>query len=391
MELIFDYLQTQLKELRILNVAREDTISIKKMASKFDGCEKIVVIGTGGSSLGGKCLVNIAAGLKGKSPRVIFLENVDSLTFLNSIQRLDQNKTGIIVISKSGKTTESLMLFLTLLELWPNFDYKSRAMAITELSEDNDLRNLADSLDMEIVEHDKNIGGRFSVFSVVGLLPAFLEGWDIDSFRQGGREVLNQLEICHHYKESALFLEAIGMFEEFSTGTIDQHVLMIYSDLLEDYGKWFAQLIGESLGKSECFGITPVRAIGSIDQHSLLQLFLAGPKNKLYTVLGIERESNSDRIPRIERGHNSPSGQNRVIERLENKTIYEIMNMHRRSTIAALKECGVVREILLDGLDEPSLGEVMMREIIVVITLARRADINPFDQPAVEGLKQKLS
>jgi glucose-6-phosphate isomerase len=383
---VLDTLRRQIRDLRIFRVLFDDTRFITEIARKFSECEKIVIIGTGGSSLGGRCLVNISAAIRGESPRVIFLENVDVLTFTNSVNNLDPNKTGIIVISKSGRTTETLMLFLTLLELWPNFDYNRRAIAITELSEHNDLRLLSESLGMEVIEHDKEIGGRFSVFSVVGLLPALLEGWNIDEFKEGAIEVLRDV-IEENISLSRDFLlgEIRKMFDVFSEGKVDQHVLMVYSDILEDYGKWYAQLVGESLGKKEDFGITPILAIGTVDQHSQLQLYLAGPANKMFTIIGVKEASRKS--PRISAvvGKLNPAPE--IISKLFGHEIHQLMRSHQAATIAALSGRGFVRVIDLDRLKERSVGRLMMTNVLEVLGLAALADVNPFDQPAVEKSK----
>ncbi|MDR1289389.1 MAG: hypothetical protein LBJ77_03310 [Holosporales bacterium] len=386
---ILDSLKRQIQDLRIFRVLYDDTRFISEIARKFRECEKIVVIGTGGSSLGGKCLVNLAAAIRGNNPRVIFLENVDTLTFMNAINNLDPISTGIIVISKSGRTTETLMLFLTLIELWPNFDFRRRAISITESSEDNDLRILSDSLGMEIIDHDKEIGGRFSVFSVVGLLPALLEGWDIDKFRAGAIEVLREIEDSTPPEDCPLMLDIQKMFKEFSGGKVDQHVLMVYSDILEDYGKWYGQLVGESLGKREDFGITLVRAIGTVDQHSQLQLYLAGPANKMFTLIGI-REAPA-RSPKISDGRlKTVPG---TISNLIGHDIHRLMRSHMMATSEALRDKGFVRIIDLDRLgEERSMGRMMMRNVIEVLGIAALAGVNPFDQPAVEKSKtQALS
>jgi glucose-6-phosphate isomerase len=384
---VFDNLKKQIYELRIFSVLNDDDGFITEIANRFSECEKIVVIGTGGSSLGGKCLVNIASALRRENPRVMFLENIDVITFMNSLSRLNPDRTGFIVISKSGHTTETLMLFLTLIELWPNFDYRRRAISITELSENNDLRILSESLKMEIVEHDREIGGRFSVFSVVGLLPALLEGWNINEFKRGATEVIRSIIEIDSPESCSLMCEIRDMFNVFADGRVDQHVLMMYSDLLEDYGKWFAQLVGESLGKRGDFGITPVRAVGTVDQHSQLQLYLAGPANKMFTVIGVKETPIG--APRISGETGMMNDIPPTIAKLVGHEIHELMRSHMRATVEALREIGFVRVTELDRLDERSMGGLMMTNILEILGLAVLAKVNPFDQPAVERAKSR--
>ncbi len=377
---IFAYLKQEIKSLDIFKVLDEDTSPIKNLAKKFNNLEKILIIGTGGSSLGGKSLVNFHSMYNGQNNRVIYIENTDSLHFINTIQNCNPENTGIIVISKSGRTTEPLMLFLTLCELLPKFDYKNRAIAITELSENNDLRILSESKRMQIIEHNPKIGGRFSVFSVVGLLPAILSGVDIDLFISGAKNVINDILNAEKPEDCQLFKDITSMYEVFKSGKIREHVIMAYTDMLEDFGKWYVQLISESLGKSENFGITPIRAIGTIDQHSMLQLFLGGPSNKLFTIITQRSNLKTKNI-------NSNLNSN-VISKLNNHNINDLMLSHQRATIEVLRKKASVRVLEFEQFNIQTLGFLMMSSFVEVVTIAKLADINPFDQPAVEESKQ---
>ena len=377
---LFDYLKKQISELDIFRVVDEDTKTIKDLAKKFEDCDDILIFGTGGSSLGGKSLVNFQALSLGESPRVRFVENTDATHFLNIINSCDPEKTGIVVISKSGRTTETLMLFLTLCEMWKDFDFENRAIAITELSQNNDLKTIAESKHMEIVEHNKNIGGRFSVFSVVGLLPALLEGFDIDNFLLGAKNVLNDIDGSKSFEDCKLFCDIVSMSEIFKSGKINQHVILPYSDLLEDFGKWATQLIAESLGKTEDFGITPIRAVGTVDQHSLLQLFLGGPSNKLFTVI-VQKQH--EETLKILNEIDSP-----VVQKLLRHNISELMLSHQKATIECLKKKAAVRVLEFEQFNAECLGFLMMLFFVEVVVIAKVFEINPFDQPAVEESKK---
>lgn len=376
----FSYLKKQIETLDIFKVLDEGTEHIKEIATKFDGCEDILVFGTGGSSLGGKCLVNFQALYDGFCPRVTFIENVDSRSFSNAINKCDPKSTGVIVISKSGKTTETLMLFLTLCEIWKDFDYKNRAIAITEFSDNNDLKLLSESKGMKVYEHNKNIGGRFSVFSIVGLLPAALGDVDIDLFVKGAKTVVNEIKNTSNWQDCTIYKDIAMMHKVFKNGKVDQHVLMTYSDLLEDFGKWFVQLTGESLGKTEKFGITPIKATGSVDQHSLLQLFLGGPHNKLFTVV---IQKNNLQTPNIANTTDS-----KIINSLRNHSIHDLMLSHQRATIEVLRNVASVRVLEFSEFNIETIGFLMMLSFIEVITIAHLEGINPFDQPAVEESKK---
>ena len=377
----FRYLKEEITNLDIFKVVFEDTTPIKNLAQKFTDCEKVLVFGTGGSSLGGKCLVNFQAMTTGCDPRVLFIENVDVLHFLNIVKRCDPKKTGVIVISKSGRTTETLMLFLTLCEIWKDFDYAHKAIAITEFSENNDLRMLAESKKMEIIEHNPRIGGRFSVFSVVGLLPASIAGVDIDLFKQAARDVLKDIIDCSDSEECAIFNDICSLYQDhFKSGKVNELVIMAYSDMLEDYEKWAVQLFSESLGKTENFGITPIRAIGTVDQHSMLQLFLGGPPNKAFNIIIPLYETSSFVV-------NSPI-HGRILDQLNGHGIKDLLMAHAKATIDVLKKKGPVRVNIFTESNVSMLGNLMMQDFVEVVLIAKLAEVNPFDQPAVEESKK---
>lgn len=377
MQQTFLYLQNQIENLDIFKILNDDLVHINEVlneiSKKFRHCDNVLIFGVGGSSLGGKCLVNFHAAFYCQELRVKFVENVDSMSFMNVISKCSQNSTGIIVISKSGRTTETLVLFSTLCEIWRNFDYQNRAIVITEFSENNPLKSLAEAKQMKIYEHDKNIGGRFSVFSIVGLLPAFLAGVDIVSFLDGAKIVRDEIKNTIDARDCKIYQDIIMLNKELDNR--DQYVVMSYSDFMDDFGRWFSQLLAESLGKSINFGITPIRAIGSVDQHSLLQLFLAGPRNKLFTII-------------IQRNNVITSKIISSLESINKKTIHDVMIAHQLATIEVLREVAPVRVLEFESFSINSLGFLMMLSIIEILTIAHLRDINPFDQPAVEASKR---
>ncbi|MDR0695780.1 MAG: hypothetical protein LBF56_03370 [Holosporales bacterium] len=379
---VLEHLKQQINCSEIFRVLSEDRSYVQQVAQKFDNCEKILVIGTGGSTLGAKALISFHACHSGDESRVIFVENTDSRNFVNTIKKCNPDTTGVIVISKSGVTTETLVLFLTLCEIWPDFDYVEKAIAITEFSDRNDLRILAESKQVKILPHNPKIGGRFSVFSIVGLLPAYLGGVNIDAFINSAKTVMERTRDLNTVEESKLLVDAITMYNLFKDGAVDQHVLMLYSDMLYHYGRWFTQLVAESLGKTEKFGITPVLAIGTVDQHSLLQLFLGGPKNKLYTIV---IQKNNLETPEVSNENDSA-----IINNLRGRTIHDLMLAHQETTIEVLRRQSLVRVIEFDTFSIEALGALMMASTIEVLAIAHLAGVNPFNQPAVEAVKTEL-
>jgi glucose-6-phosphate isomerase len=285
-----------------------------------------------------------------------------------------------VVISKSGGTTETLALFMTLLEMWPDFNHANRSLMITEASEENDLRRLALHLGSEVTDHSPSIGGRFSVFSIVGLLPALLNGADINSFVGGARRVIDEICAAPSIEASEHLCGIVRIGEILKERRVNQHVLFSFSDMMRDFGGWFIQLIGESLGKAEDFGITPINAIGTVDQHSLLQLVLGGPADKLFTII---TQRNNVRPPKIATAIDS-----RIIGHLNGHDIHELMLCHQRATIDSLRTKGHVRVLEFDEINIGAIGELMALMFIEVIMIARLVGVNPFDQPAVEGSKK---
>jgi glucose-6-phosphate isomerase len=372
----FEYIKESIETLDIFTVLNDDITSIKAVADKFVCCEKVLIIGTGGSSLGGKCLVNFDAMYYGRIPKITFLENTDSRHFMNVIASCDKSKTGVIVISKSGRTTESLMLFATLIKIWKDFDFRNNAIAITEKSDTSQLMSLATMIGMDVLEHNPNIGGRFSVFSIVGILPALIEGVDVARLIRGAKSVINAVSNARQPTDCPMFIDICNMYDTIKDGRVRIHVLLVYSDFLEYYCKWFIQLIAESIGKSEQFGITPLGAIGTIDQHSMLQLFLGGPSDKIFTVVTQKYNQETPKIVDVQLGG------------LEYHNINDLMLAHQKATITALKKKAWVREIAFEEINIEVVGYLMMLSFIEALTIAKLANINPFDQPAVEFAKK---
>jgi glucose-6-phosphate isomerase len=376
---IFLELRAELRGLAILKGVYEDSGKIEELANRFAGLEKIIVIGTGGATLGSKALLKFHCLSANCEERVRFLENADPKAFLNCISTLDRLSTGILVISKSGRTTETLMLMLNLMQAWPDFDFENRALVITEASQANDLWKIASHKKIKIVGHDKDISGRFSVFSVVGMLPSRLGGVCIESFRRGARSTLEGFLQSESAPASEIFQDCVQQHNLYRQG-IFEHVLFLYSDFLADFGKWFVQLVSESLGKSRDYGVTPLVATGTIDQHSLLQLCLAGPRNKFYTVVAARKLGETEAV------HAPVQGE--ILDRLAGHTLAELMWAHQGATLEGLRGGAAARSIELEEFSAESLGALMMRFVLETLGLAKLADLNPFDQPDVDHSKK---
>lgn len=343
----------------------------------------VIVLGTGGSSLGGRTLYRLAD--KGFGPpegtsRLHFMDNVDPVTFQALFAAVDFKRTGIIVISKSGGTSETLMQFLTCLEplvLAVGEDgVAAHVTAITEKTE-NPLRKLAKRYGIPIIDHDPKVGGRYAVLSCVGMLPALIAGLDVRALRQGAQSVLDTtLKAKDPMDCPPAVGAALSLLLADSRGAA-QTVLMPYLDQLNDFSFWYRQLWAESLGK-DGNGTTPVNALGTVDQHSQLQLYLAGPADKMFTLILGTAAGTGPRIADGVAGSVTP-------EYLRGRTMGDLLDAEQRATAETLiRNQRPTRLIHIDRLDEGTLGALMMHFMLETIIAAHLLDIDPFDQPAVE-------
>jgi len=348
--------------------SQDDLPLYEDAARRLAQFEEILIFGTGGSSLGGKTLCTLG---RQEKPRLTFMDNIDPHTFETLFRTLNPEKTGIITISKSGSTVETLMQILTFIETYGDLP-SAHFLLITEPT-DNPLRRLATQKGWPCLDHPQNIGGRFSCFSLVGLIPAILAGLDPREIRKGGKDVLD----LHLSTPKAPAFEGAAL----NVYLAEEHqktlsVMMPYSDQLNSFSLWYRQLWAESLGKKGK-GPTPVQALGTVDQHSQLQLYLEGPKDKFFTLLGLNWK---------ERGTPLKTA---VIPEFKGKTMGDLLIAEQKATYQTLinHNCPT-RLMTLDSLDEYHLGGLMMHFMIETIVAAAFFGVDAFDQPAVEEGKR---
>lgn len=363
---------------------RDDLALLKPHAERFAKFEHVIVLGTGGSSLGGQTLVALkdqGFGPQSGRPKLWFMDNVDPSTFTELAARLPLDRTGLIVISKSGTTAETLTQFLTLL---PEFESKvgkdklaEHVIAITEPS-DNALGRIAARIGCPILDHDPRVGGRFSVLSLVGLLPAMIAGLDVGAVREGAASVLDPVLEASDASDLPPAIGAalsVGLARERGIGTT---VLMPYCDRLGYFGFWYRQLWAESLGKGGN-GTTPVRAMGTVDQHSQLQLYLGGPADKMFTVLILDTAGKGRKIA------SESLGGDKALAYLENQSLGDLLLAEADATAATLAKNGRPTRIMrISTLDERVMGALMMHYMLETMFAAHLLDVDAFDQPAVE-------
>ena len=353
-----------LKDKDLLEYTIEQTKKFKKNKNFF------VVFGTGGSNLGARALINI---LIDQPKNILFFDNIDPLFFQNQIINLDINTTGFIIISKSGTTPETLSQFGSIINIAKERNILeilfNNSLVVTEFKE-SPLFNIAKKNNCNLLEHKKDIGGRYSIFSNVGMIPAILAGLDVKKIHLGALKVIEKKDFIDSFKFAQIFKFC-------SSNNYLSNVMMTYSDGLNYFGKWYLQLWAESIGKKNK-GVTALHAIGTTDQHSQLQLYLDGPKDKFFTFIKSNYQRKGlkidDQIMREE-----------SVNYLINKTMGDLMHAEQNATIDTFKLNNFkFREILLSEINEENMGALMAKSIIETIAACIYFDVDPFDQPAVE-------
>lgn len=364
--------------------ARDDLGRIAPFAGRYrNNFDEVVVLGTGGSSLGGKslnALCDQGFGPTLGSPRLHFIDNIDPETFRALLESINPLRTGFVAISKSGATAETLTQLLIALECVRaargEEALRTQFLFITE-QKDSVLTRLAQRFSIDCLPHDPNIGGRFSVLSLVGLLPAMIAGVDTELVRVGAADVLQPVldkAAPADVAPAAGAALSVGLAEE---AGITQTVLMPYADRLADFALWYRQLWAESIGK-QGYGTTPVRAMGTVDQHSQLQLYLDGPADKMYSLVQLATKGAGARLADDLTADES-------LSYLTGRTIGDLMDAEQRATAETLIAKGrPVRIFTLETLDERATGALMMHFMLETIIAADLIGIDPFDQPAVE-------
>jgi glucose-6-phosphate isomerase len=370
---------------------RSDLETIRDTARQLaDRAGDIVILGTGGSSLGGQTLAQLAGfavlgvGSLRPPPRLHFIDNLDAHTYAELLARLPHATTRFVAISKSGGTAETLMQTIAALSALKDAGLQTRIpdlfLGISEPAKSgkkNGLRDLLGKFRVPMLDHDPGVGGRYSALTNVGLLPAAMLGLDVGAIREGaGLALAPVLSKKPAAQVPAALGAALSIALAESKGK-SISVLLAYCDRLQRLTHWYVQLWAESLGK-EGKGTTPLAALGPVDQHSQLQLFIAGPRDKLFTIVTVGATGQG---PRIDGELAKLAGE----PGFSGKTIGDLVAAEGRATAETLVKNGCpVRTIHIDRLDEESLGELMMHFMLETIIAAHLLGIDAFDQPAVE-------
>ncbi len=330
----------------------------KKFIRKFIKFKFVRIFGMGGSSLGSHAIYDFLRNQVSK--KFFFISN------LNNAKIFPKKKFLNLIISKSGNTLE------TIVNINVHIKKYDKNIFITE-NKSSILKKIGLSLKDEIVDHNDYIGGRYSVLSEVGMLPAELMGLNVNKFKQLNNLIKNRFFFDSVVSNASNVLELIRK-KKFNS------VILNYDETADNFLKWYQQLVAESLGKKRK-GILPIISTMPKDNHSLMQLYLDGPKNNFYTFFytheKISQKINSKKIPD-------------EIKFLKKKNLNNILLSQMLATQKIFKERNIpFRSFMIKNRSEEALGELFSFFIIETILIAKALRINPYNQPAVEFIKKE--
>jgi len=366
------------KSLELLGIpARSDDLrAAAKQAVALKGFATVVVVGIGGSSLGGQALTALR---KVSKPFVEFHDNPDPFAWAKALKRFDLKKTHFIAISKSGGTAETLMQVLTAVDALEKLGVKSLKKHFTIITEPHKsaLADFAASIGAVKLDHPTGVGGRYSVLTMVGALPGLAMGLNFKQLRAGAQSALDQVLNAKTPADAPAAVGAALHFALAGRAKLATTVLWPYADDLAVFGGWWRQLWAESLGKGGQ-GSTPVSVLGPVDQHSQLQLFRDGPATALFTLMSVDTKGKGPAAPRAR-------AKALGLEYLAGKKLGDLVDAEARATAQTLFKNGrPVRRIHLPKVDEFHMGALMMHFMLETIIMGKLMGVDPFDQPGVE-------
>ena len=357
---------------------------------RSSGATDFIHVGIGGSALGPMALhkalnhphYNTLSADARRGPRLHFAENTDPATLSAILDVADPDGTWVNVVTKSGSTAETMANFLVirgvLVDSLGDFGFQERTIATTD-PEEGFLKQMADREDLDVLPIPPDVGGRFSVLTPVGLLPAAVTGLDVDALLAGAAQCVDEVN-----EQGAGHPAVVGAAMHYLMDTArgrNVRVMMAYTDALERLAAWFVQLWAESLGK-DGKGSTPHGAVGTTDQHSQVQLYMQGPQDKVIEIVEVEDHPRDLQIPEA---YENLEG----VGYLGGHTMAELLNVECDATRRALTEAGRPNcTIELGGLNEANLGYLFQALEVQTAIAGALYGVNAFDQPGVEAGKQ---
>ena len=338
----------------------------KDTVKKFFKYKNIIIIGMGGSILGTKSIYSFFK--KKIKKKVFFFDNLDSDLNLKFKKIRNLKSSCFIVVSKSGRTVETI---INLGSIFSRNLLKNKLIIIAQLT-DNALMNIANKYNAEIIEHKEFISGRYSVLSETGMFPAALMGLNIMKFKNIKKLIKNKNFVL-------ALIENVAFIHTLNLKKINNSVILNYDSSLNDLGYWYQQLVAESLGKKGK-GINPTLSFAPKDHHSLLQLYLDGPRDKFFTFFNSSKKEDKLKISQDMIPNNMKFLKNKNLKFIIDSQSNALKNIFKLKNIP-------FRQFTFKKENEEELGEIFTFFVLETILLSRLMNVDPFDQPAVEEVK----
>ncbi len=377
----YDLPKNSSKLLKSLEEYNNDNNYLKK-----DLIRDVVVIGIGGSSLGTKAVFEFLKHNTKTKRKLYFLENVDPIYITETLKKIDKNKALFLVVSKSGTTIETTSIFKYILKKY-KFDLNKKSdsqrfVAITDKG--SALAEFSNKYSIKQFNIPNNVGGRFSVLSAVGIVPLYLMNIDVKSLLKASEDFVESF----FKKEQNSILEKAFFYTKIAK-KYPINVLFSYSSSFTYFNQWYVQLWAESLGKNDILGnsvgLTPVHLVGSVDQHSFLQLIIQGPKDKTVTVLKVEDFENKSKIPNIQLDFLDSTNY------INGQTFSKLINEECNATFETIVENDIPADLItLDKISASNMGVLISYYELLTSAVGQMLEINTYDQPGVEFGKKKL-
>ncbi|HLD86971.1 MAG TPA: hypothetical protein VJB12_02820 [Candidatus Nanoarchaeia archaeon] len=367
------------------------------LAKKYKNVSCVVVAGIGGSNLGTMAVCDAIFGKfhnllpKRSSPKILFADTVDPDSMHSILRILSQTlekrkKILLCFITKSGATTETVSNFEVLYRQLARFEKKPQDSIVAITDRGSNLWNLAQKLQFPTLEIPKKVGGRYSVFSAVGIFPLAVAGVDVAALLKGASSMRKRC-LEKDISKNPAALCAIALYHHLNNGK-NIHDTFLFANDLESVGKWYRQLMGESIGKEfdrqgkrVNVGMTPTVSIGSTDLHSMAQLYLGGPYDKFTTFITLKKFGHAITTPFMKE-----YGQ--LVEHIQRKDFEGIMAAIVTGVQKAYqKDNRPYAQIVLPDKSESSIGQLLQMKMMEMMYLGSLMNVNPFDQPNVESYK----
>lgn len=360
------------------------------LSRKFKSVKNVLLFGIGGSALGAASLHLALKGPwsnlnPGGAPRLFVLDNIEPKPLCDLVDFVGQDDNLYLFISKSGNTSETLAQYLFVKKHFPKFS-DERTVIITDPHK-GFLHDLVVKNNLAHLTVPSSVGGRFSVFSSVGLFPLAVCGVDVKSLLDGASHMETRCR-SEVLAQNPAGLLAVSFYHQLKQG-VTQWVILPYSDRLRLFGDWFAQLFAESLGKKYSLdgqevrsGFTPLKALGVTDQHSQLQLYLDGPRDK--AVVFVDVQNGGADAPLWDKKFDDDR-----IDFLTGKNLSDLLAAEKQATEESLRESGCPNlTVKMSEINVFQMGQLYQLCMNTVAYLGAFLNINPYDQPAVEKIKE---